>query len=145
MIALALALLTPIDRTRTIQYEPLQIIQKRESLLEYIVPKFDVIKPIYTPNTYAAGNCTWYVKSLRPELPDNLGNADTWYYRAEQQGYSVGSTPRVGSIAAARYYMHVAVVTAVQGNTITVSEMNYKGYGIVSNRTTPISEWEYIY
>ncbi len=28
-------------------------------------------------NNYAAGNCTWYVKSRRADIPNNLGNANT--------------------------------------------------------------------
>ena len=32
------------------------------------------------------------------------------------------------------WWGHVAVVTGVQGNTVYVDEMNYRGYGIESSR-----------
>lgn len=98
-------------------------------------------------NTYYAGYCTWYAKSMRPDLPNNLGNANTWTARAAAQGFATGSSPRVGAIAQAiTGYMHVAYVQAVNGDgTITVSEMNYRGFGVVSTRTAPASEFSYIY
>ncbi len=98
-------------------------------------------------NLYSRGYCTWYVKNRRPDLPNNLGNADTWYARAASQGFGVGSTPRVGAVAAATTgYMHVAYVEAVHANgTITVSEMNFKGFGVISSRTVSASNFRYIY
>lgn len=94
-------------------------------------------------NTYTKGYCTWYVKNMRPDLPNSLGNADTWYIR-----YSgpKGSVPAVGAAGVTRSYMHVVYVTAVNGDgTVTVSEMNYKGWNRVSSRTAPASEFSYIY
>ena len=98
-------------------------------------------------NGYVYGYCTWYVKSVRSDLPNNLGNANTWAARARAQGFATGSTPRVGAVAqAVTGYMHVALVTAVNGDgTITVSEMNYNGWGVVSSRTAPASAFTYIY
>ncbi len=98
-------------------------------------------------NTYSYGYCTWHVKNLRSDLPNNLGNANTWAARARAQGMATGSTPRVGAVAQAiTGYMHVAYVTAVNGDgTITVSEMNYKGWGVVSSRTAQASAFTYIY
>lgn len=100
----------------------------------------------YDPsNLYAPGYCTYYAKQQRPDMPNNLGNADTWYANAAAQGFAVGYTPRVGAVAAAIGYMHVAIVTAVHGDTIEVSEMNYGGLWVVSTRTAPVSEFRYIY
>lgn len=96
-------------------------------------------------NTYGYGYCTWYVKNMRPDLPNNLGNADTWYIRAQAQGYAVGSVPQVGAVGVATGYMHVVYVTAVNGNQVTVSEMNYNGWNVVSTRVTSSSEFLYIY
>lgn len=97
-------------------------------------------------NRYTAGNCTWYVKSMRPDLPNNLGNANTWAARAAAQGLATGSTPRVGAAAQMRGYMHVAYVTAVNGDgTVTISEMNWRGLYQVSSRTVPASSLVYIY
>lgn len=96
-------------------------------------------------NSYTPGYCTYFAKQMRPDLPNNLGNANTWYINAAAQGFAVGYTPRVGAVAAAIDYMHVAIVTAVSGNTVTVSEMNYVAFNTVSSRTAPISEFRYIY
>lgn len=96
-------------------------------------------------NTYTRGYCTWYVKNMRPDLPNNLGNADTWYSRAAAQGMSVGSTPRVGAVAATKAYMHVALVVSIDGDRVLVKEMNYKAWNVVSTRWTSASEFLYIY
>lgn len=119
-------------------------------------------KPVYTPpstqrtvrrapvssqNTYSYGYCTWYVKSTLSWIPNGWGNANTWASRASSQGYTVSSTPIVGAVAqtSAGGLGHVAVVTSVNGTTVTVSEMNYRGWNVVSTRTTSASEFRYIY
>ncbi len=95
-------------------------------------------------NTYAPGYCTWYAKNRRPDLPNNLGNADTWVARAAAQGIPTGPTPRVGAIGQAG--MHVVYVESVNGDgTVIISEMNYYGLYIVSSRTVPAGSFYYIY
>jgi surface antigen len=95
-------------------------------------------------NTYAPGYCTWYAKNRRPDLPNNLGNADTWFARAAAQGYATGYAPRAGAIG--QRGMHVVYVERVNGDgTVTVSEMNYYGLYVVSSRTVPASYFVYIY
>lgn len=95
-------------------------------------------------NTYTRGYCTWYVKNRRPDLPNNLGNAYTWVARARAQGLATGSTPRVGAVG--QQGNHVVYVEAVHGNgTITVSEMNYRGWNVISSRTASASAFTYIY
>lgn len=95
-------------------------------------------------NTYSPGYCTWYAKNMRPDLPNNLGNADTWVSRAAAQGLPTGSTPQVGAIG--QQGMHVVYVQSVNGDgTVTVSEMNYNGLYVVSTRTVPASTFRYIY
>lgn len=97
-------------------------------------------------NTYTAGYCTWYAKNMRPDLPNNLGNADTWVARAAAQGIPTGSAPRVGAIGQEKGIMHVVYVESVNGDgTVTVSEMNYEGLYVVSRRTVPASAFMYIY
>jgi len=95
-------------------------------------------------NTYSRGYCTWYAKNRRPDLPNNLGNAITWTSRAAAQGLATGTTPRVGAIGQSGN--HVVFVESVNGDgTITVSEMNWKGLGIISSRTASASGFSYIY
>lgn len=95
-------------------------------------------------NGYAAGYCTWYVKSVRTDLPNTLGNAYSWFARAQAMGLSTGYTPRVGAVA--QKNNHVAYVRAVNGDgTITISDMNYRNLYEVTTRTISASGWRYIY
>ena len=94
-------------------------------------------------NTYAPGYCTWYVKSRRPDIPNRMGNASAWVSSARSQGLATGSTPQVGAVAQSGN--HVAYVEAVNGNTVTVSEMNWVGLYVTSTRTTSAGSFTYIY
>ncbi len=94
-------------------------------------------------NRYTAGYCTWYAKSRRPDLPNNLGNANTWVSRARAQGVPTGSAPRVGAIG--QQGMHVVYVESINGEAVTVSEMNFRGRGVISSRTVAASNFQYIY
>lgn len=81
------------------------------------------------------GYCTWYVAQKR-YVPWR-GNAGAWLFNARAFGYKTGKTPTVGSIVVTtedRYYGHVALVEKVNKDTITVSEMNYTGWGKKSVR-----------
>lgn len=81
------------------------------------------------------GYCTWYVAQKR-YVPWG-GNAGTWLYRAKSAGYKTGKAPQVGAIIVTTesWWGHVAIVEKVSGGTVTVSEMNYKGWGKKSSRT----------
>ena len=100
-------------------------------------------------NTYTPGNCTWYAKSRRPDLPNALGNANTWYARAVSLGWNVGSTPKKGAIGTttAGWAGHVVYVEGVSldGQTVTISEMNYRGLYSMNTRTVHFTEFSYIY
>lgn len=100
-------------------------------------------------NTYAPGNCTWYAKSRRPDLPNSLGNANTWYARAAALGWNVGSTPKKGAVGTttAGGLGHVVYVEAVSldGQYVTISEMNYRGLYSMNTRTVFYTEFNYIY
>jgi surface antigen len=96
-------------------------------------------------NTYYWGQCTWYVASKR-YVPNNWGNAISWYYNAQASGYATGSAPAVGAIGWERMN-HVVYVESVNGDgTVTISEMNYGGRpGVLHYRTEPIGRFLYIY
>ncbi|HET7672897.1 MAG TPA: CHAP domain-containing protein [Candidatus Saccharimonadales bacterium] len=104
--------------------------------------------PIYTPNGYDYGYCTWYAAKRRAELgspiPSNLGNAITWLSAARLAGLSTGSTPRAGAVV---YFMnigglgHVAVVENVNSDgSFRISQMNNPYWGRVTYDTIPASE-----
>lgn len=100
-------------------------------------------------NLYAFGNCTWYVKNRRPDIPNNLGNANTWYVTAQAEGWNVGTAPKKGAVGTttAGWAGHVVYVEGVSldGLTVTVSEMNYAGFDQIDERTVPASDFLYIY
>lgn len=95
-------------------------------------------------NRYTRGYCTWYVKNMRPDLPNNLGNAATWVTRAQAQGIATGSTARAGAVG--QRGNHVVYVESVNGDgTITISEMNYQAWNQTSRRTVSENYFTYIY
>ena len=90
----------------------------------------------YSNSKFAYGYCTWYVASRKPVTW--TGNAWEWYGNAKAQGYPVGQTPQPGSIMVTweSWVGHVAYVEQVNADgSWMVSEMNYKGWGIISTRT----------
>lgn len=99
-------------------------------------------------NTYAYGNCTWYVKNRAPDIPNGLGNANMWLINAQRMGMSTGSQPKVGAVAqtSGGRLGHVAIVDSVNSDgTVTISEMNFEGFNVVSSRTVHASSFNYIY
>lgn len=100
-------------------------------------------------NTYAWGNCTYWVfierQNANDPIPNTWGNAATWATRALLEGYVVNGSPSPGAIMqtanAAGGLGHVAYVTTVDPTTgaWTISEMNVKGLDIVDTQTYPAS------
>ncbi len=100
-------------------------------------------------DTYAWGNCTYWVFYMRLEagdpIPTTWGNAATWAFYAQLQGYLVDHVPSPGAIMQTAEVDnglgHVAYVTKVDPTTgaWTISEMNVEGLDIVDNTTYPAS------
>lgn len=90
-------------------------------------------------HSFPYGYCTWYVAS-RKYVPWG-GNAGTWLYHAKAAGYATGKTARPGAImvSSESSYGHVALVEKVNGDTFTVSEMNYVGFAKKSTRVVSSS------
>jgi surface antigen len=112
-------------------------------------------------NEGGTGQCTWWAinefhvhTGLYPNLvaPGNNGNARYWAGNAAYNGWTVTATARVGSIAVfppftngAGAVGHVAWVVAVNGTSITVTEMNYAAWDRVDTRVlTPSPSVRYI-
>ena len=87
-----------------------------------------------TGHRFPYGYCTWYVAQKR-YVPWG-GNAGTWLYRAKALGYKTGA---IVVTTENRYYGHVALVEKVSGGNITVSEMNYVGWGKTDRRVLSAS------
>jgi surface antigen len=88
------------------------------------------------PNRFPYGYCTWWVAHKR-NIPWN-GNAWQWYGNAQSYGRSVGRTPVPGAVLVTweSSVGHVAYVESVNSDgSFTVSEMNYRGWGVASTRT----------
>ena len=100
-------------------------------------------------NPYAKGYCTAYAYSRRAELGrpigGNWGNAATWAGYARAAGFRVDHTPAPGAVmqnAGGWGGMgHVAVVETVNADgSFTVSEMNYRGWNVISTRVVPAGQ-----
>ena len=82
------------------------------------------------------GYCTWYVAS-RTSVPWT-GDAWAWFGNAKAMGYETGQVPQPGAIMVTweSWVGHVAYVEAVNADgSFTISEMNYKGWGMIDTRT----------
>lgn len=92
-------------------------------------------------NGYPYGYCTYYVATRRA-VPSSWGNAGQWLGNAAASGYSTGDMPAPGAImvSSESWWGHVAIVESVSGNSFTVSEMNYAGWGVTSTRTLSVND-----
>jgi surface antigen len=81
------------------------------------------------------GYCTWYV-AQRKYVPWG-GNAGSWLANARASGKATGRTPKAGAIIVTgeSRWGHVGIVEKVSGNSVTISEMNYAGFGKKTTRT----------
>ena len=93
---------------------------------------FRVQGPAYNPFGGGFGSCTsgaWdlALRYAGVRLP-NWGYASNWYAAAARDGYPVGRTPRVNSIAV--YYGHVAFVAQVSpdGTRVYIKEGGFNGH-----------------
>lgn len=99
-------------------------------------------------NGYAYGYCTYYAYNRRAELGrpigGNWGNAVSWAASARAQGFTVDHSPEAGAViqngGGWGGYGHVGIVERVNSDgSLTVSDMNYAGWNIISTRTVPAS------
>jgi N-acetylmuramoyl-L-alanine amidase len=98
-------------------------------------------------NGYDYGFCTYYAAKRRAELgnpvPSNLGNANTWAYRAAAFGIPTGGAPRPGAVAMKHSGApgHVAIVEVVNDDgSFWISEMNSSGQRSMTD-STPYGGW----
>lgn len=101
---------------------------------------------VFGGNGYAYGYCTWYAFNRRAEMGrpigSNWGNAVTWASYAASSGFKVNKTPAPGAVIQnGGGYGHVGIVEAVNADgSLTVSDMNYRGWNVISTRTVPASQ-----
>lgn len=111
--------------------------------------KIDKYAPDAAGNAYSDGNCTKYVKDMRPDISSYWGNAKFWYENAKAQGWNVGHLPKKGAIATTTegWAGHTAYVIGVSADqsSVTIREMNYNGLYRMNTRTVPASDFRYIY
>lgn len=100
-------------------------------------------------NPMVPGNCTWFAWGWRNThgnpMPGGgaLGNARNWARVAAGAGYTVDHSPAYGAVfqTSTGYYGHVGIVTGVNGDgSITIQEMNYAGYNVITESTIPASQ-----
>lgn len=94
-------------------------------------------------NGYEAGQCTAWVASKR-HVPSGWGNASNWKAAAQRAGWTVSTTPVAGAIGWTPG--HVVYVESVNGNSVTISEQNYKWVAFETRTVTkPATAYLYIY
>lgn len=103
----------------------------------------------YPGDEYAWGNCTWWAAMRRSQIgepiPNSWGNAATWAYYAQFDGYVVDHTPSFGAIMQISDVDgglgHVAFVESVdQDGTWNISEMNVLGLDVVDYKSMPANQ-----
>ncbi len=111
-------------------------------------------QPLYGGNGYSYGYCTWWVAERRAQIgkpiPRNLGNAVSWVVTAKSFGMEVSSKPRAGAVLwhkNSRYIAgglgHVGFVESINPDgSITISDMNYPVWNVVSNRRISPNEFD---
>lgn len=115
----------------------------------------------YAQGGYGMPNCTAYafgrayeILGTKPNLC--MGNANSWWAYNQSTGYyPSGSTPKLGAVICwgGGSDGHVAIVEAINGNTVTLSESTYSGiffqnytYTIGAEDSTSIGGFQgYIY
>jgi surface antigen len=102
--------------------------------------------PELTSDTYAYGNCTYWVYLERYDANDPIstkwGDAKTWASNAQKDGYIVNHSPTINSIfqSSAGEYGHVAYVIKVDQASFTISEMNYRAFNVIDEREIPLDK-----
>lgn len=93
---------------------------------------------IRNPNSYYYGYCTWYVASKK-DVPSFWGNAGNWLGSAQTNGYKTSNEAEDDAIIVTNEsgWGHVGIVEEVNEDTVTISEMNYNGWGTVNTREIP--------
>lgn len=133
-----------INLTKEVAEEVVSEAPVAQEVQQPAAPSYSADYTAVPGNSYYAGQCTWYVKNQLPWVGNFWGNAAEWANNATYAGRVVDTNPAVGTVAVmmpgvayASSYGHVAVVTDVNGDMITISEMNAKGEFVVSSRTIP--------
>lgn len=103
---------------------------------DFDVPSAQATQTGYAGNSYALGNCTWYVynriSQVGHHINSYLGNAADWPTSAKSLGYQVTDKPVAGAavvfqpgVEGASSYGHVGFVEHVYSdNSFLISEMN---------------------
>jgi surface antigen/peptidoglycan hydrolase CwlO-like protein len=104
---------------------------------------------ITTPWGYSRECVSWagWRRSQMGRAAYAWGNANQWDDGARASGFRVDYSPEVGAVAQtdAGFYGHVAVVEAVDGGDVIVSEMNYDGDGHYRMARYSSSYFKYIH
>lgn len=103
----------------------------------------DVPDEAGSTHLFVKGNCTWYV--ARKFHVTWGGDAKYWLKNAAEAGYRTGLVPQAGAVVVTSEngrHGHVALVEKVDqtNGTMTISEMNYIGLGVVSTRVLPLKD-----
>jgi surface antigen len=130
-----------ITETQVTKEEPKPIIRKKTYQTAAKPIAIINTSETYSVHSFPYGYCTYYVSQRRNVTWS--GNAVTWLSNARAQGVLTGDTPQAGAIMVTSeggYTGHVAYIESVDGDNINITEMNYHGWGVVSQRTISIND-----
>jgi hypothetical protein len=99
-------------------------------------------------NSYVSGQCTWWCKNQASWVRNGWGNAAEWLTNAKNQGFQTSQKPQTGAIAIwgpgvdpPWGFGHCAKVLSTRSDgSFTVTEMNWKGTGVVDTRNVAPSD-----
>ncbi len=99
------------------------------------------VTAIYSGNGYDYGWCTWYVSNRRAEIgrpvPNNLGNANSWFVIALRANLPTGNEQQVGAVAVNQGGNHVSVVEQLNDDgSFWISEMNASGQRSITDTSS---------
>ena len=94
---------------------------------------------LYEISDYGNGTCVPYVRE-RTGI-QLFGWAGSFLERAIENGYETGDIPKIGAIVVTNEGGgHVAVVEDIKNDYIVVSEQNFKGLYVISQREIPYDD-----
>ena len=120
--------------------KPKPAVQNKVQGKIYYEPAPDITNLKGPTHIFPYGQCTYYVAERRKITWG--GNANEWLYNARAAGAKTGSKPIIGAImvSTSGRYGHVAYIEKVDGNNFLVSEMNYKGRGVIDERWITVGD-----
>jgi len=96
-------------------------------------------------NLFEPGQCVWFIKNRRPEIPNSFGSAYQWVGNAQAIGWPTGSVPRVNAVGVRGN--HVVLIESINPDgSVNIIDMNGRYIPFeIGHGTHPANYYTYIY